>query len=82
MPKVLIKRGTRAQLNAAATASQLNAGEQYLITDENRIAVGLTTSTYEALPKASEKVSGTITISVVSALPGSPDSNTLYIVTG
>lgn len=28
-----------------------------------------------------DKVSGTITVSVVSVLPGSPDANTLYIVT-
>lgn len=28
------------------------------------------------------KVNGTITIAVVSSLPATPDSNTLYIVTG
>ena len=29
-----------------------------------------------------DKVNGTISISVVAALPGTPDANTLYIVTG
>jgi hypothetical protein len=54
MPKLLNKRGTRDQLNAAATASELNAGEVYLITDENRLAVGLSATTYEAAVKKSE----------------------------
>ena len=43
---LLVKRGTRAQLNAAAAASGLKAGEPYLITDEGRLAVGLSVSTY------------------------------------
>lgn len=46
MAKIQIKRGTRAQVNAAAAASELLVGELYLITDENRLAVGLTISTY------------------------------------
>lgn len=58
MPKVLNKRGTRAELNTAAAANQLSAGEVYLITDENRLAVGLTTSTYETYAKASEAGGG------------------------
>lgn len=53
-PRVYIKRGTRAQLDTAATNTQLMAGEQYLITDESRVAVGLSTSTYSALAKQSE----------------------------
>lgn len=43
---IRIKRGTRAQINAAAGASGLFQGEPYLITDENRLAVGLSTTTY------------------------------------
>ena len=43
---IKVKRGTRAQLNAAASANSLAAGEPYLITDENRLAVGLSVSTY------------------------------------
>jgi|GEM_PF-5715556 hypothetical protein len=54
MPSLKIKRGTRSQLNTAASASGLAAGEPYLITDENRIAVGLSTTTYEAFGKSSE----------------------------
>lgn len=45
-PVIQIKRGTRAQLNAAASAAALKAGEPYLVTDENSLAVGLTTTTY------------------------------------
>lgn len=58
MPSLQIKRGTRAQLNAAAGASQLKIGEPYLITDENRIAVGLSATTYETYAKESEAGGG------------------------
>jgi len=76
MSKIFIKRGTRSQLNTAAAASGLNQGEIYLITDEDKIAIGLSSNTYQTYVK------GDIAISVVSALPGTPDANTLYIVTG
>lgn len=76
MAKVLVKRGTRAQLNTAAAASGLNQGEIYLITDEDKIAIGLSANTYQTYVK------GDIAISVVSTLPGTPNANTLYIVTG
>ncbi|MBP6807023.1 MAG: hypothetical protein KAX51_08600 [Chromatiaceae bacterium] len=46
---LLAKRGTRAQLNAAATANGLHAGEPYLITDEGRLAVGLAVGSYAEL---------------------------------
>lgn len=59
MEKVYIKRGTRAQLDTAAQNLQLNAGEPYLITDENRIAVGLANNTYESFAKTSEAGGGT-----------------------
>lgn len=45
-PIIQIKRGTRAQLDAAATAAALKVGEPYLITDENRLAFGLSTASY------------------------------------
>lgn len=73
MPKVYIKRGTRSQLDAAAAASGLNIGEPYLITDEGRIAIGLSLSTYqdyalkeEVVPKRTrtEISSGNPTINV------------------
>lgn len=54
MAKVLNKRGTRSNLNTLATANGLNAGEVYLITDENRIAIGTSINTYETYAKQSE----------------------------
>lgn len=45
---------TRATLVAAAVASQLIAQQVYLITDENRLAVGLSATTYQDFAKASE----------------------------
>lgn len=51
---IKIKRATRAQLNSAATAGQLVQGEPYLITDEDRIAVGLSTTTYKTMPTEDE----------------------------
>jgi len=41
-----LPRGTRAALNTKAGAGTIVVGQPYLITDENRIAVGLTTTTY------------------------------------
>lgn len=52
--EIKIKRGTRAQLLAAASGGNLNAGELYLITDEGRIAVGLSASSFEEFSKVSE----------------------------
>lgn len=47
-------RTTKANLDSMATAGELFEGEIYLITDENRIAYGLSSSTYETLAKQSE----------------------------
>jgi phage-related tail fiber protein len=49
-----IKRGTKAQLDAAVSSNTLNLGEPYLITDEARIAVGTGSNTYAAFLKQSE----------------------------
>ena len=54
MPSIKIKRGTRSQIDAAATANQLKEGEMYLITDEDRLGVGKSASTYISFPKMSE----------------------------
>jgi hypothetical protein len=54
MPSVQIKRGTRSQIETAAAFNGLKAGELYLITDEDRIAVGLSTSTFEESAKLGE----------------------------
>jgi hypothetical protein len=51
MPKVLIKRGTRSQLDTAKTASGLNTGELYLITDESKVAVGTAVNAYAEVQK-------------------------------
>lgn len=53
-----IKRGTRAQLNAAASGGQLAAGELYLITDENLLAVGISASAYQAAAREGESGAG------------------------
>jgi hypothetical protein len=67
MPKILNKRGTRANLITLATANGLSAGEVYLITDENKIAIGLSSSTYEAFAKESSNTfTGTQTFSGTS----------------
>ncbi len=71
-----MKRGTRANLDAAALAGTLVAGEPYLITDEDRIAVGLTAGTYQDYSKVGEGGGGltpsasTVTTSDVSGVVG------------
>ena len=54
MASVQIKRGTRAQIEAAKTANGLLNGEPYLITDESRLAVGTATNAYSDCAKKSE----------------------------
>ena len=54
MPAVRIKRGTRAQIESAKTHGELAAGEPYLITDENRLAVGIAPNAYAAMAKEGE----------------------------
>ena len=68
-----VKRGTRAQLNAAAAAGQLAAGEPYLITDEGRLAIGTGADTYTALAKQGEGGGGTAApdMRAYAALPAS-----------
>lgn len=56
--KIKFKRGTKAQLDTAAGSNQLEQGEPYLITDQNRLAIGLTASTYETYAKESEAGGG------------------------
>jgi hypothetical protein len=58
MPSVQHKRGTRAQVNAAATANGLKVGEVYLITDEARLAVGTSVNSYQDFAKLSEAGGG------------------------
>lgn len=68
MAAIFIKRGTRAQVDAAAGTGGLHEGELYLITDEDRVAVGTGTSTYTTFAKLSElgggssETTGTVTL--------------------
>jgi hypothetical protein len=48
------KRGTRAQINTAASANALRAGEVYLITDEARLTVGTAVNAHVPAAKQSE----------------------------
>ena len=50
----LAEQYTRSGLNTTATASGIVIGQEYLITDENRLAVGLSATTYQDFAKASE----------------------------
>lgn len=70
-------RTTRANLDAQATAVNLIAGEPYLVTDDETLAVGTGTGAYIDLPA----ITGAKRIAVVSSLPGTPDANTIYITT-
>lgn len=67
---IKIKRGTLTQLDTAATGNQLIQGEPYLITDEGRLAVGLTSATYAAFAKTTEvqPIDGDLT--AIAALVG------------
>ena len=49
-----IKRTTKARLNEVAAQKGLSEGSPFLITDEKRMAVGLSDSTYESFAKVSE----------------------------
>ena len=46
MARILFRRGTRAELDAAATAGELFANEPIFITDEEILAMGTSDSTY------------------------------------
>lgn len=74
------KRGTRAQIEAAAAASALLAGEPYLITDEQRLAVGLDPNTAAALVASADVAAiRYLTQAEYDAL-SPPDDKTLYVI--
>lgn len=52
------KRGTRAQIDAAASAGQLRSGEVYLITDEARLTVGTSANAHTPAAKQVEAGGG------------------------
>jgi hypothetical protein len=69
--KILIKRGTREQINLAATpGNSLSLGELYLITDEGRLAVGTGSNTYQDFLKANEAAPLDADLTAIAALSG------------
>lgn len=58
MPSLSHKRGTRAQIDAAASANALRNGEVYLITDEARLTVGTAVNAHMPMAKQSEAGGG------------------------
>ena len=96
MPSLAHKRGTRAQIDAAATSSGLKSGEVYLITDEARLTVGTAANAHTPLAKQSEAGGGsdpwtwqklsadvlnsTVTLAPVTGLSFTVIANTTYLV--
>ena len=79
MPDIRHKRGTRAALNALASSNGLKPGQIYVITDESRLAVALTVSTYQAHAKEGEGGSGGGAGYYVGAsAPADPVANPLW----
>lgn len=65
-----IKRGSRAQLDAAVTGNTLNLGEPYLITDEGRIAVGTGSNSFVDFAKFSEVQAVDADLTAIAGLTG------------
>lgn len=96
MPSLSHKRGTRAQIDAAATASELNTGEVYLITDEARLTVGTAANAHTPFAKQSEASGGSdpwtwqklsadvsnsaVTLAAVTGLSFNTTANTTYLI--
>lgn len=66
---IQIKRGTRAQIEAAKAAGLLKDGEPYLITDEARIAVGVSPNGYSSFAKTTELIDEKVAV-VPNGTPG------------
>jgi hypothetical protein len=56
--KLSIRKGPKANLDALASADEILSGEMFLITDESRLAVGITSNTYQAFMKEGEVTGG------------------------
>lgn len=94
MPSLSHKRGTRAQVDAAAAANALRVGEVYLITDEARLTVGTSASTHQPAAKqgegagdpwtwiklAADVVNNTVTHAAATGLSFAAAANTMYLV--
>jgi hypothetical protein len=95
MPSLAHKRGTRAQIDAAAGAGALKTGEVYLITDEARLTVGTAANAHVAVAKqgegggsdpwvwqklAADVANSTVTMTPVTGLSFTALANTTYLV--
>ncbi len=96
MPSLAHKRGTRAQIDAAASASALKTGEVYLITDEARLTVGTAVNAHVAAAKqgeggggsdpwtwqrlAADVANSTTALAPVTGLSFTASVNTTYLV--
>ena len=95
MPSLTHKRGTRAQIDAAATANALKTGEVYLITDEARLTIGTAANAHAAAAKqgegggsdpwvwqklAADVANSAVTLAPVTGLGFTALANTTYLV--
>jgi len=94
MPSLAHKRGTRAQIDAAAVSDRLRTGELYLITDEARLTVATATNAHQPAAKQNELSSdpwrwqrlsadvsnNTVTLSAATGLAFPALANTAYLV--
>lgn len=90
MPSLKIKRGTKAQIDAAATAGTLEAGQPFLVTDTGKIAVATGTNSYNSfviddyriLEKGSDQSEIDGDLSDITGLAAPLVANGLYSVDG
>ena len=82
MAKLLVKRGTRAQINAAGLAGGLNQGELYFVTDEDRLAVGKNTSTVVTMASLADSSGITRGSGFVTVDFGAGSNEASVVVTG
>lgn len=67
MAKIIVKRGTAAQVAAAAAAGQLTVGELYYITNSGKLAIGASPSSYTEYMIDSGDIARTTVINTWSA---------------
>ncbi len=94
MPSLAHKRGTRAQIDAAAGGDTLRTGEIYLITDEARLTVATGTNAHQPAAKQNEGgadawawqklgadvSNATTALSAATGLSFAASANTTYLV--
>lgn len=95
MPSVAHKRGTRAQIDTAASVNALKTGEIYLISDEARLTVGTASNAHQPLAKqgegggsdpwtwqklATDVANSTTTLAAVTGLSFVAAANSSYLV--